>query len=317
VRLGEASRDAYDTQPTAAPTIVTAASASRRAALVALALPTLIWSYNWIVMKQALAYSGPFEFSALRYIGGSVVLFVVLMIRGEPLRPPPLLPTAMIGLAQTMGFQALVQWALVDGGAGKTALLAYSMPFWLVVLGWVLWKERPGLLVVCALAIAAIGLTLVLEPWLGLGNAKSSALALGGGLAWAIGVALTKRLFDRGDVSALSLTAWQMLIGSLGLVAIALLIPERLIEWSPWFIAALTYNTVLASGLAWLLWSFVVARLPANIAGLSSLVIPIAGVGFAWALLGERPSRIECVGIVCIGIALALVNLQPARAKTA
>jgi len=223
----------------------------------------------------------------------------------------------MIGLAQTMGFQALVQWALVDGGAGKTALLAYSMPFWLVVLGWVLWKERPGLLVVCALAIAAIGLTLVLEPWLGLGNAKSSALALGGGLAWAIGVALTKRLFDRGDVSALSLTAWQMLIGSLGLVAIALLIPERLIEWSPWFIAALTYNTVLASGLAWLLWSFVVARLPANIAGLSSLVIPIAGVGFAWALLGERPSRIECVGIVCIGIALALVNLQPARAKTA
>ena len=223
----------------------------------------------------------------------------------------------MIGLAQTMGFQALVQWALVDGGAGKTALLAYSMPFWLVVLGWVLWKERPGLLVVCALAIAAIGLTLVLEPWLGLGNAKSSALALGGGLAWAIGVALTKRLFDRGDVSALSLTAWQMLIGSLGLVAIALLIPERSIEWSPWFIAALTYNTVLASGLAWLLWSFVVARLPANIAGLSSLVIPIAGVGFAWALLGERPSRIECVGIVCIGIALALVNLQPARAKTA
>ena len=88
MRLGEASRDAYDTQPTAAPTIVTAASASRRAALVALALPTLIWSYNWIVMKQALAYSGPFEFSALRYIGGSVVLFVVLMIRGEPLRPP-------------------------------------------------------------------------------------------------------------------------------------------------------------------------------------------------------------------------------------
>jgi drug/metabolite transporter (DMT)-like permease len=290
--------------------IVTEVVASRRAALVALALPTLIWSYNWIVMKQALEYSGPFEFSALRYVGGSVVLFAVLMIRGESLRPPPLLPTAMIGLAQTMGFQALVQWALVDGGAGKTALLAYSMPFWLVVLGWVVWKERPTRTLLCGLAIAGVGLVLVLEPWQGLGSGKSPSLAIGGGLAWAVGVALTKRLFERGGVSALSLTAWQMLLGSAGLVAIALLVPERSIEWSPWFIAALTYNTVLASGLAWLLWSFVVARLPANVAGISSLVIPVAGVAFAWILLGERPSRVECIGIACIGVALALVNLR-------
>jgi drug/metabolite transporter (DMT)-like permease len=290
--------------------IVTEVAASRRTALVALALLTLIWSYNWIVMKQALHYSGPFEFSALRYVFGSGVLFVALLVRGESLRPPPLLPTALIGLAQTMGFQVLVQSALVSGGAGKTALLAYTMPFWVVLIGWLCFGERPALRLWIGLGIAAGGLVLVLEPWLGLGDAKSSALAVGGGLTWAIGVVLSKRLFERSPVSPLSLTAWQMLFGTLGVVAIALLVPERPIEWSHYLIGALAYNAVLASGLAWLMWSYVVARLPANIAGLSSLVIPIAGVSFAWALLGEQPSPPECVGIALIGVALALVNLR-------
>ena len=287
-----------------------------RGALAALALITAVWSYNWIVMKQALAYSGPFEFSALRYLFGTLVLFALLLARRESLRPPPLLPTALIGLAQTTGFQLLVQSALVEGGAGRTALLAYTMPFWVVLLGWLLYAERPSSRLWIGLGIAAAGLVLVLEPWLGLGGAKSSLLALGGGLAWACGVVWTKRLFQRGGIGALSLTAWQMAIGTLGVVVVALLVPERPIEWSGWFIAALVYNAVLASGLAWLLWSLVVERLPANIAGLSSLVIPIAGIGLAWWLLGERPSATEAAGIVLIAAALALVSLRgPARRK--
>ncbi|MBA8885125.1 DMT family transporter [Dokdonella fugitiva] len=289
---------------------MTTVSSSRRPALVALALLTLVWSYNWIVMKQALRYSGPFEFSALRYVFGSVVLFAVLLLRGESLRPPPLWPTTLIGLAQTTGFQLFVQSALLAGGAGRTALLAYTMPFWVVLIGWLALGDRPTRRLWLGLAVAAAGLALVLDPWHGLGSAGSSALALAGGACWAIGVVGSKRLFQRGGTSALSLTAWQMLIGTLAVVVIALVVPERPIEWSNWFIGALVYNALLASGLAWLLWSYVVERLPANVAGLSSLVIPIAGVGFAWLVLGERPTLTEGTGIVLIAAALALVNLR-------
>ncbi|RYD16199.1 MAG: DMT family transporter [Lysobacteraceae bacterium] len=288
-------------------------SSRSRGAFAALAIVTLVWSYNWIVMKQALAYSGPFAFSALRYVLGTLVLFAVLLARRASLRPPPWLPTVKIGLAQTTGFQLLVQSALVEGGAGRTALLAYTMPFWVVLLGWLLYRERPSARLWGGLAIAAAGLVLVLEPWHGLGGARSSLLALAGGLAWACGVVWTKRLFQRGGISALSLTAWQMAIGTLGVVVVALLVPERTIAWTPWFIGALAYNALLASGLAWLLWSIVVERLPANIAGLSSLVIPVAGIGFAWWLLGERPSALEAIGIALIAAALALVSLRPSR----
>lgn len=288
---------------------------SRRPALIALILLTLIWSYNWIVMKQVLRYSGPFEFSALRYALGTLVLFAMLVLRRESLRPPPLLPTVLIGLAQTLGFQALVQWALVEGGAGKTALLAYTMPFWVVLLGWLLFAQRPSARLWTGLGLAGGGLLLVLAPWLDSGTARSHALALTGGACWALGVVLSKRLFQRGGIGALSLTAWQMLFGSIGLIAVALLAQEQPIEWSDYFIGALAYNAVLSSGLAWVMWSYVVERLPAEIAGLSSLVIPLVGIGFAWVLLGEQPSMLEGAGIVLIGIALAVVTLRRAPSQ--
>jgi drug/metabolite transporter (DMT)-like permease len=286
----------------------------RRGTLIVLLLPILIWSYNWIVMKQVLAFIGPFDFSALRYLFGALILFGVLLVRGESLRPPPLLDTALIGIAQTAGFQALVQWALVEGKAGRTALLAYTMPFWVVLLAACLLGERPRKQQWISLFVAAAGLVFVLEPWHGLGGATSAALAIGGGLCWAIGVVLSKRAFQRSDVGALSLTAWQMGIGALALAIVALATHARPIEWSHFLIGALVYNAVLASGLAWLLWSWVVERLPANVAGVSSLAVPIAGIAFAWMILGERPTLSEAVGIALITAALLGMNLPRAAA---
>ena len=116
-----------------------------------------------------------------------------------------------------------------------------------------------------------------------------------------------KRLFARQPVSALRLSAWQMLLGTAFLVPLAVWVPERALHWSAGLVAALLYNVVLASGLAWTLWQFVVQRLPAGVAGLSSLAIPLTGVVLAWALLGERPDPLEGVGMVVLGAALALL----------
>jgi drug/metabolite transporter (DMT)-like permease len=56
------------------------------------------------------------------------------------------------------------------------------------------------------------------------------------------------------------------------------------------------------------LWALVVQKLPANVAGLTSLAVPVAGVLFAWGLLQERPSAPEWVGIALIGVALFVLN---------
>lgn len=286
--------------------------AARRSALIALGILSLVWGFNWIVMKAVLDFVGPLTFSAMRYVFGTAVLFAVLALRGENLAPTPWRDTLMIGLAQTTGFQMLVQFALIAGGAGKTALLAYTMPFWVIPLAWVLLGDRPSARQWACIAVAASGLVLVLEPWnthVGLGSAL---LALGGGACWAIGTVLAKRLFLAKPVSPLRLTAWQMLYGTVLLVVIALCVHERDIVWAPQLVGALLYNGLLSSGIAWAMWLFIVQRLPTNVAGLASLITPLVGIGLAWVLLGERPDASESIGIAVIMTALFGVLRPPA-----
>jgi len=289
--------------------------APERAAWIALAVLSVVWSLNWTVMKWALNFCGPFTFCALRYLFGTAVLFALLGLRRESFALPPLLPTVLIGLAQTAGFQMFVQWALVGGGAGKTALLAYTMPFWMVPLAWWWLYERPRARQWACIALAAAGLIFVIEPWHRLGSLRSTALALAGGLSWAIGTVLSKRVFQRTHVGPLQLTAWQMLFGTLVLCAIALIVPERRIDWALPFIGALAYNALLSSGIAWALWLLIVQRLSTQVAGLTSLLVPIAGVLFAWLLLGEKPDAAEWIGIALIGVSLLSLNFtRPSRA---
>ena len=285
-------------------------TSARRQALIALALMSLIWSFNWIVMKRALHYIGPLDFSALRTVLGTALLFLLLAWRRETLAPTPLRDTILIGLAQTGAFQLLVQMSLVEGGAGKMALLAYTMPFWVIAFAWALLGERPGVRQWLCLAIAAAGLVLVMEPWRALGGLRSCLLALGGGACWGLATVLTKRMFQRHAVAPLRLTAWQSLFGAIVVVLVALLVPERAIEWSSELMAAVAYNAVLGSAIAWALWLFVIDRLPAGIAGMASLATPLLGVLLAWAILGERPDLDEAIGVGLIAIALAGV-LRP------
>src|SRR5690242_1317744 len=271
-----------------------------RGALAALAGTILIWAYSWVVMKQALNWAGPFDFAALRYLFGAMVLFAALGVSRQSLRPPPFGPMVLIGLCQTAAFQGLEQWALVGGGAGHVALLAYSMPFWAVLLAWPLLGETPSGRHWLGLALAAAGLLCILEPWHGLGSPLSTLLALAGGAAWAAGTVLSKRLFQRHAVSALALTSWQMLVGALALGLIALLVPSPPIVWNWAFAGALVYSAVMASSVAWGLWLVVLKRLPTTLASLSSLGVPVVSVLLAWLILDERPDAMEWLGIVLV-----------------
>lgn len=285
----------------------------QRAAWLALIFLTIVWALNWTVMKVALDYSGPFAFSALRYAVGTLVLFGLLAFRPAQLRPSPWWPTIVIGLTQIAAFQTFAQLALVTGGAGKTALLSYTLPFWVVPLAWWWLREKPGWLRWLCIAVAAVGLVCVISPWHRVGDPLSILLALASGLVWAVGTVISKRVFEQyPEVTPLQLTAWTMLIGTAVLVILGLVIPERPIRWTTSYILAIAYSGFLSSSIGWALWALVVQRLPANVSGLTSLAVPVAGVLFAWGLLRERPSLAEWVGIALIAAALLALNFERA-----
>ena len=82
------------------------------------------------------------------------------------LKPTPFRYTLAIALFQTCGMVGLAQWALISGGAGKVAILSYTMPFWVVIFAALFLGERMRKLHYLAVGVAACGLLLVIQPWL-------------------------------------------------------------------------------------------------------------------------------------------------------
>jgi drug/metabolite transporter (DMT)-like permease len=276
---------------------------------LALFILTVIWGYSWVMAKQALAYAPPFAFAAERCVGGALALLLVVRLMGRPLRLAAPGPTLLIGLMQVTGFMAFQTWALVEGGPGKTAVLIFTMPIWTLLIAWPVLGERiRGKQWLAALSTLT-GLVLIIEPWDMRSSLLSKLLGVAAALCWAVGTVLVKRLRSQQPVDLLSLTAWQMLLGSVPLVLLAWLVPERHTDWSLPYIGILAFMAVVSTALGWWLWITILDRVPAWEASLSVLGTPVVAIVSARLMMGEEFKIGEVAGILLIGGGLALLSL--------
>ncbi|MDX2216653.1 MAG: EamA family transporter [Oculatellaceae cyanobacterium bins.114] len=285
---------------------------SSQVAILALIALAAIWGYNWVVMKIALRDAAPFDFAAIRAFFGALSLFLIMLWLRKPIKPTAIALTVLCGVLQTTGVIGLVTWALVSGGAGKTAVLNYTMPFWALILAWIFLKERLHGRQWLSVALSLVGLGFVLMPLSFIGDMLSEALAVAAGISWAMSAIVLKKINQRASFDLLSFTAWQMLFGSIPLILVAIAVPSAPIHWTPSFIVALIYNIIPGSAIAWLLWFYALNQLPTGVASLGTLAIPVVGVLAAWIQLNEVPSMTEWIGIVLILVALIL-NSMPTK----
>jgi drug/metabolite transporter (DMT)-like permease len=282
----------------------------RGEAYAALVVLALVWGYTWVVIKVATFDASPLIVATGRNALGVIVLFAALLILRRPLRPTPLIPTVILGVLQTTGWTLLQTYAVSFASAGKAAVLGYTMPFWVVLLAWPVLGERITGARWAAFALAACGLVFVVFP-LGAATVEADALAVGAGLVWAASAVWMKRLRAHHEVDLLSLTAWQMLWGTIPLLVLTALVPQH-VRWTTSFVASMLFLGILGAGLAWFLWMFILSRLPAGVAGIASLATPVVGVVLSAIQLHEIPSATELIGMVLILGAL-VVNALPAR----
>lgn len=283
-------------------------ASSARKAVAALCLLSLIWAYNWIMLKEGLRFSGPFDYAALRTVPSVALLFAAMVWMKKPLAPSAPGRLLLLGLFQTTGFLCFASWALVAGAVGKSTVLVYTFPFWTLLFAWPMLGERIRGLQWLAIVLAAVGLVLVLEPWNLAGSFASRVYAVLAGVCWAVSSVIAKRWRNEGNFDLLPVTAWQMLLGGAAGVVIALLVPSRPVEWTPYFLLVLGYGIVLGSVAGWLLWLYILKHLPAGIAGLSMMAVPALGVLLSKLHYGEEPGRIEITGMLLIGASLALLS---------
>jgi len=284
-----------------------------RKAVIVMVLLVILWGYSWITSKIGLNYASPMDVVGLRLELGILTLFIGLIWTGRPLKPQHWPALLMIGLIQTGAFLLLNTWALSEGGPGKTSVLVFTMPFWVLVFAWPMLQERIHGLQWVSVALAILGLLFVLEPWQMHTSLFSKTLAVIAGMCWAIGVVYAKRLHNRAKVEPLAFTFWQMIIGLMPVIACQLMFERPPIVWSNTFVAVTMFNGVMATGIGWLAWLYVLHRLPAGTTSLSSLGIPVIAIISSWIQLGEQPGRSELLGMLLIGIALALLSYLSIR----
>ncbi len=260
-------------------------------------------------MKAAQAHCGPILFGFLACGIGTVPGVVWYAVRRHmPLIPPAsfLFISGVIGVGL---FEAFAQSALALSGAGKTVLLVYSMPFWATAIAWWRLGEIPNRNQKLGLILAGIGVIWVAAPWHTISIA-GSAMALASGLCWGAGSVATRELLTRQpEHTPLSLSTWQLAIGSIPLFFLWTVSGEGWLTPTAGTLGALAYSAILCGVPAWALWGLIVKRLPIVGAGLTSLLIPVAGVGFAWIFLKEQPDANELAGMAVILLALGISTI--------
>jgi drug/metabolite transporter (DMT)-like permease len=252
-----------------------------------------------VPLKIGVDYCPPFTFAALRALPGGLLLLALAAALGHPVGLKAARYTVPLGVLQTSGFIGLTIAALVTSGAGRTAILANTWQFWILLMAWPILHERLRGSQWLSVGLALAGLMLIVEPWK-LDGVLSAALALAGAVCWAAGSMVAKLMRRHHDVDLLSLTAWQSILGSIPLVLIAVFVEAEPPVWSVDFIWALAFSILLGTCLGAFLWLYVLRAMPASIAGLGTMATPVLGLLFSWAQLGEQPTPLELVGMVTI-----------------
>lgn len=286
---------------------------SRRAAYVALGVLALVWGANWIAMKLALAHAHPVVFNAQRTFLAVAALFAAMLARGGSLAPPPwpaLLVTAFFQTTVNMGSTTL---ALAGGGAGRTSVLVFTMPFWTLLIAWPFLHERVRGLQWLAIALAAVGLALVVDPLGWSGDLGPKLLAVLSGFGWGAGTVALKYFQRDRRIDLLGFVAWQMLVGAIPFAVLPLLDDYPATQWSASQVLLLVHVGVISTALGFLAWIEILRWLPAGTASLCMFVVPVIALLSSMAVFGERLSGTEWAGIACIAGGLAVLVLRALR----
>jgi drug/metabolite transporter (DMT)-like permease len=267
-------------------------------------------------MKIAVAYATPLEFLTLRGAIAIVCLFGALIVMRKPLRPQLPGYTFAIGVTQVGGFGLLTMLALEISGVGRTSILAYTFPFWVALLAWAVLKERAHGLQLLALPIALVGFAFILWPFTLGSSLLGAASAVGAGIVWAIAAVLMKLAARRHTFDTLTMTAWQMLLGTLVLAVAAVLAPHPPIVWAPAFVFSLFFGGVVSNALGWFLWMYALSGLSAGVASFGILLCPVVGAVAAALQLGERDPVPQLVGFGVLFLALLVFSLEGVREGT-
>ena len=283
--------------------------------LVLIAL-TVIWGFNWPIMKLGVTGFPPLTFRAVCFAIALPAMWLGLRLMKVPLALPRQDWGQMVrlSLVNCLAWHACIVLAVGQLSSGRAAVLGYTMPIFSAVMGALMFGERLTGRAMAAVAATGLGVLLLLwnEASHMAGKPAGVLLALVAAAFWALGT----QIWRRHTIAAptLALTFWMLaLTGPILAVLATLFEHDRWVAPSPsvWF--ALLYNGLLVIAVAQSAWQFLSRVLPPVASSISVMMIPILGVFSGAWLLNETLlwQDWSAVALIVLSVLLVLVPSKP------
>ena len=190
------------------------------------------------------------------------------------------------------------------------------MPFWVVLMARLCLGEELSPMGWISIGIAGVGLVAMLDFTHPGAAVFSKLIAVACGATWALGAIVVKRMQDRVRLDLLNFSFWQMLLGLIPMLALLWVTDQPPVRWSMPYVTSLLFLGIAGTALGWWMWFYVLKTLPAGTTGMSSLGVPVVALFGAMIHLGERPSKLEWVGMALILCALLLLSFDALKRNT-
>ena len=282
--------------------------------IILVALLSVGWGLTWPTMKIALSEFPLWTFRAASCLAAGLCLlgFAGLAKGAFMPRSSEWVRLTLAALCNVTGWQILVSYGVQIVPAGHAAMIAYTMPLWVVVLGAGLLGQSLDVPSIAGVALGLAGiLTLVLPD---LGSLSHSPIGVGlillGALSWATGTLIQKH-YGTG-LSTLASTGWQLVLGSVPIALLAPFIEDVHVPQASgraW--AAAVYITFVGLVLCFFLWFKIVSLTSASSASISTLLVPALGTVSGALFLNEGLGWREFAGLAFISGAVFLVLVSP------
>jgi drug/metabolite transporter (DMT)-like permease len=290
--------------------------------LALVAVLGLTWGCNWPVLKIGVTELAPLTFRAITLPFAAFGLLTIAKLSGESVAVPRAwwLRVALLALFNITGWNVFVVFGVQHLPAGRSSIIAYTLPIWSVLFSlWLLHEPLSGRKIAGLLAGIA-GLTVLLgDEVLNVQRAPvGTLLILGAAISWGLGTVLLRRWAP--PLPHTALTGWMMLLGWIPIGIVAPIVDMH--PWSSlatmsgaaWF--AVLYNIFMSGAIANWTWFRMARSLPVAVSSLSSLPVPVVGVFSGMLFLHEHPGPSEFVALALVLVSVASV-MWPVRASRA
>jgi drug/metabolite transporter (DMT)-like permease len=297
--------------------------------LVLLGVLTVLWGSNWPAMKLALRELDPWTFRTICLLVGGGGLLALVRMGGQSLRVPRLerRPLALAAFFNITAWHLCSAYGLTLVQAGRAAIIAYTMPLWTVIFARLLVRERITPRRLAALGLGLAGMAALVAPgasalW---HEPAGILLMVGAAGSWAFGTVLIKA--QRWTIPISALTGWQVILGAVPIALGALLrsvttgdsgVAARLTTLSSAALLGTAYATFVGVIFCHWAWFRLVSILPAAVASIGTLGIPIVGLFTSALVLGEPVGMPEIVALVLVvgGLAILIGGMASGAAES-